>query len=98
MTDTLFPLPPPEKKRKAPRPKTAADVASKDTPLFQVTVGTTHYFLRANDEKDAVYLWLFRYGSRGHTEQDCVVKRLLHADIAELIRIDPRLATRLARL
>ena len=63
-----------------------------------MTVGTSKYFLRANNEADAVYLWLFRYGSRGHTEQDCIVKRLYHADIVKLIAVDPRLATRLARL
>lgn len=96
---TLFEMPS-EKKRKTPRVPTAGDIAANKAPLYEVRVGTTSYYLRAYNEENARAVWRFRYGGNKMTyaEDELRTRRLLHADIVELVRLDPKLARRLSRL
>lgn len=93
---TLFELPPTNKKR--PRKITAADIAAKDIPIWEVTAGLTRYYVKALNDDHAIRMWRFRYGHPGVHDDELKVRRLYHSDIVELCELDPKLARKLSRL
>lgn len=97
---TLFPLPEPVKKPRESKQPSASTMARKDGAIFEVRVGTTSYYFRAKNEADARRLWRFRYQSAKYSYGDDELKtrRLLHADMVELLKVDPKLAKKLGSL
>ena len=100
MSDRLFDPGEPAKKPRASKPPSASDMARDNKPLFEVRVGTTSYYFRAVNEEAARMAWRFRYASSKYTytDDELRTRRLLHADMVELLKVDPKLAKKLASL
>lgn len=97
---TLFDPGPPEKKKVRKKPVSASVIANNPAPVYEVTVGLTRWYLRAYDDADARTAYRVRYNkSRVHIEDEEIrVRRLLHEDLVELVRVDPRVAARIKKL
>lgn len=96
---TLFDMPP-EKAKKTTKPVTAGKLASGPLPIYEVQVGLTRYYVRADRDESARSAYRMRYLTNGVAVDDSEIKvrRLLHEDIVELVKLEPRLARRLDRL
>ena len=82
---TLFDAGPPDKPKRVAKPPSASDMARKDGAIYEVRVGTTSYYFRANSEAEARRLWRFRYASNKYVygDDELRTRRLLHADMVE---------------
>ena len=97
---TLFDPGPADKPKRASKPPSASDMARKDGAIYEVRVGTTSYYFRAVNEEAARRAWRYRYASAKYTytDDELRTRRLLHADMVELLKVDPKLAKKLASL
>lgn len=102
MSDERLFDPGPEATPKRPPKALAAQVAHhRRGPVWSVTIGTVVEYVRAYDEESARDIWRYTRHRRSVLDipdEDIRVRRLTHADIVALERIDPKLVKRLKNI
>lgn len=99
MPDSLFDVNdiPLAKRPRRTRPL-ADQLAAKAYPIWAIHVGTVTEYVRALDEQHALGRWHDRHPSLHDYDAKVKIRRMLHADLARLAEIDPKLAGKLRNI